>query len=50
MFRAGLALGAAEAHGVQAQVVAALQHNLDNQTDYHLRVGAVRSKRAVPLN
>ena len=39
-----LALGAAQQHGVASDVLGALQHNLKNETGYHLRVGAVVSK------
>ena len=40
----GLDLGVAFSHGVAAQVLQHLQHDLENQTNYHLRVGAVVSK------
>ena len=40
----GLDLGAAASHGVESQVLQRLRHDLENQTNYHLRVGAVVSK------
>jgi alpha-L-rhamnosidase len=40
----GLDLGVAASHGVEGQVLQRLQHDLENQTNYHLRVGAVVSK------
>ena len=40
----GLNLGVAASRGVEAQVLQVLKHNLENETNNHLRVGAVVSK------